>query len=76
MPIVSIKLVEGVFGQEDLERLATELTEAVVRVGGEGIRPGVEVTVELIKSGLWCSGGTHLRTDEILARRARRRTGS
>jgi 4-oxalocrotonate tautomerase len=72
MPIVSLKLVEGVFGQEELERLAQELTEAVVRVGGEGIRPGVHVTIELVKCGLWCTGGTHLRTEEILTRRGKR----
>ena len=73
MPIVSVKLVEGVFEQEDLERLAREVTDAVVRVGGEGIRPGVQVTIERVRSGLWCSGGKHLRTEELLARRAARK---
>jgi 4-oxalocrotonate tautomerase len=67
-----MKLVEGVFDQADLERFVTELTEAVVRVGGEGIRPAVNVTVEEIKSGLYGSGGMHLTTELLRTRRAQR----
>ena len=50
------------------------VTDAVCTVGGEGMRPAVHVLVEEIASGNWGIGGEKLRTEEILARRAKRKT--
>lgn len=73
MPIISVKVLEGVFDQSQLEAMVDEFTNAMCRVAGEGIRPATHVTIEEIRSGLWGDGGNKLRTDEVLARRAARK---
>lgn len=73
MPIISVKVLQGVFDQSQLEAMVDEFTDAMCRVAGEGIRGGTHVTIEEVRSGLWGNGGEKLRTDEVLARRAARR---
>ena len=74
MPIVTIKVLEGVFDRTQQEAMIDAVTDAMCKVGGEGMRPAVHVLVEEIASGKWGIGGQKLRTDEILARRAKRKT--
>jgi 4-oxalocrotonate tautomerase len=74
MPIVTIKVLEGVFDRQQQEAMIDAVTDALCKVGGEGMRPAVHVLVEEITSGNWGIGGQKLRTDEILARRAKRKT--
>ena len=73
MPIVTIKLVEGVFDRPQQEAMIDAVTDAMCKVGGEGMRPTVHVLVEEIQSGRWGIGGEKLRTEDILARRAARK---
>ena len=47
-----------------------------VDIYGQGIRPATHVTIEQVRSGLWGDGGNKLRTDEVLARRAARKTSA
>jgi 4-oxalocrotonate tautomerase len=74
MPIVTIKVVEGVFDRGQQEAMIDAVTDAMCQVGGEGMRPAVQVLVEEVASGNWGIGGQKLRTEEILARRAKRKT--
>lgn len=74
MPIVTIKVLEGVFDRGQQEAMIDAVTDAMCQVGGEGMRPAVHVIVEEVTSGNWGIGGQKLRTDEILARRAKRKT--
>jgi 4-oxalocrotonate tautomerase len=74
MPIVTIKVLEGVFDRQQQEAMIDAVTDAMCKVGGEGLRPAVHVLVEEIASGNWGIGGTKLRTNEVLARRAARKT--
>lgn len=72
MPIVTIKLLEGVFDQTAQAAMIDKVTDAMCAVGGEGMRPAVHVLVEEVASGRWGIGGDKLRTEEVLARRAAR----
>ena len=72
MPIVTVKLLAGAFTAQQKHDLITDMTEAVVRMGGEGIRPSVQVLVEEVESGLWGVGGKRLTIEEIEARRVSR----
>jgi 4-oxalocrotonate tautomerase len=73
MPIVTIKLVEGVFDRQQQEAMIDAVTDAMCKVGGEGLRPAVHVLVEEIESGRWGIGGEKLTTEGLLARRAARK---
>ncbi len=74
MPIVTIKVLEGVFDRGQQEAMIDAVTDAMCKVGGEGMRPAVHVLVEEVTSGNWGIGGQKLRTEEILERRAKRKT--
>jgi 4-oxalocrotonate tautomerase len=58
MPLVNIKLIEGVFTPEQKQKMIQNVTEAMVAVEGENLRPLTMVIIEdNIKSGDWGIGG-------------------
>ncbi len=73
MPQVMVRHLAGVFTREQQARLMDDILEAFVRIGGEGIRPHVNITIEEVASGLWNAGGEVLTIDAIEARRKQRR---
>jgi phenylpyruvate tautomerase PptA (4-oxalocrotonate tautomerase family) len=73
MPQVMVRHLAGVFTRQQQIQLMDDILEAFVRIGGEGIRPTVNVTVDEVASGLWSVGGTKLTIEEIEARRKARR---
>lgn len=72
MPQVMVRHLAGAFTREQQTQLMAEMIEAFVRVGGEGIRPNVNVTIEEVASGLWSAGGHVLTIQEIEERRRQR----
>lgn len=72
MPQVMVRHLAGVFTREQQVQLMQDMIEAFVRIGGEGIWPHVNVTIEEVASGLWSSGGQILTLEEIAARRKQR----
>jgi 4-oxalocrotonate tautomerase len=67
MPFVTVKVIEGVFDDTRKRELVEQLTEAMVRVEGEAMRPLTWVVVEEIKSGDWYIGGAAKTTQDVLA---------
>jgi 4-oxalocrotonate tautomerase len=67
MPLVSVKLVEGVFSAEQKQRIVRDLTETMVAIEGENMRPVTWVLVEEVKSGDWAIAGSPLTTADIKA---------
>ena len=39
MPFTTVKVIEGVFSQEQKTQLIEGITEAMIKVEGEGMRP-------------------------------------
>jgi len=72
MPIVTMKVVEDVFDRAQQEAMIDAVTDAMCKVGGEGLRPAIHVLVEEIASGRWGIGGEKLTTEGLLARSAKR----
>ena len=72
MPIVNVKVLEGAFSAEQKHAMIAEITEAMVKIGGAGIRPAVHVLVEDIPSGMWGICGNRLTKEEIEERRRQR----
>ena len=66
MPFVTVKVIEGVFDELRKRELVEQVTEAMVRVEGEAMRPLTWVVVEEIKSGDWYIGGAAKPTQDVL----------
>ncbi len=64
MPFIDVKILEGVLTESQQHALIAELTDAVVRVGGEGMRPMTRCVIQEIRSGLWGVAGRPLTTEQ------------
>lgn len=69
MPLIQVKLIEGVFGSEEKEAIIEKLTDAMVSIEGEAMRPVTWVTIEEVASGEWGIGGKALRTGDVAGMR-------
>jgi 4-oxalocrotonate tautomerase len=68
MPLVTIKLIEGVFTQEQKQQMIDRVTEAMLSVEGENMRPVTWVLIEdNIKSGDWGIGGHGVTVEAVHA---------
>jgi 4-oxalocrotonate tautomerase len=65
MPFVQVKVIEGVFSAKQKKEMIHRVTEAMVSVEGENMRPVTTVVIEDIKSGEWAIGGKTLSTAEV-----------
>ena len=57
MPFTTIKVIEGVFSDQQKADLIHKVTEAMVEVEGEAMRDLTWVTIEEVKQGDWAIGG-------------------
>ena len=57
MPFTTIKVIEGVFSNEQKVQLIEKVTEAMIDVEGEGMRQVTWVVIEEVKQGDWAIGG-------------------
>lgn len=62
MPIVSVKVIENFFTEDQKKALVKELTDAFCRATIEAARPYIYVTVEEVRQGQWGLAG-HLLPD-------------
>ena len=65
MPLVNVKLIEGVFTSTQKQEMIRKLTDAMVSIEGENMRPVTWVVIEEIKSGDWGIGGNPLTTTDV-----------
>ena len=72
MPLINVKLIEDVSIPEQKGRIVEELTDAMVAIEGENMRPVTWVVVEEVRSGDWGIAGKPLTTQDV--RGPRRRT--
>ncbi len=67
MPMVTIDVIKDVFTPEQKRKLITKVTEAMIEVEGEGMRPVTWVRIQEFESGDWAVGGKALRTADVQA---------
>jgi 4-oxalocrotonate tautomerase len=67
MPFVQVKVIEGVFSDEDKTRIVERVTDAMVSVEGEAMRQVTWVVIEEVKSGDWAIAGRTLTTADVKA---------
>ena len=65
MPLVEVKVIEGVFSEDKKRQIVEGLTEAMVAIEGEGLRGVTWVLVEEVRSGAWGIGGRPITTEDI-----------
>ena len=67
MPLINVKIIEDVFSPEQKREIVERLTDAMVAVEGENMRPVTWVVVEEVRSGDWGIGGSPLTTADVQA---------
>ena len=75
MPLVNVKLIEGVFTSAQKQEMIHKLTETMVAIEGENLRPVTWVVIEEVKSGDWGIGGNPLTTSDVKALAANQSEG-
>jgi 4-oxalocrotonate tautomerase len=69
MPLIQVKLIEGVFDAPEKAAIIEKLTDAMVGIEGEAMRPVTWVTIEEVPSGAWGIAGKPLHTGDVLGMR-------
>lgn len=67
MPIVTVKLMEGVLQDEQKKALMKGLADAVVKVYGAPMRLFMHVVLEEVKTGDWIAGGGIVTSERVMA---------
>ena len=67
MPFVNVKVIEGVFSTTQKQDIVRKVTDAMVEVEGENMRPVTWVVVEEVASGDWGIGGNPMHTADVQA---------
>ena len=67
MPLIAVKVIEGVFSDEQKREMVRKLTDTMVSIEGENMRSVTWVIVEEVKSGDWGIGGQPLTTADVKA---------
>jgi 4-oxalocrotonate tautomerase len=72
VPFIDIKVIQGVFTHEEQRALVERVSEAVVSVEGEALRPYTHTVVTETPSGAWAIGGKAMAAEDVKAARAAR----
>ncbi len=67
MPLINVKLMEGVFTPKQKQDMITKLTDTMVSIEGENMRSVTLVVLEEVRSGDWAVGGNAFTTADVKA---------
>jgi len=67
MPLIQVKLIEGVFSKTQKQQIINRLTDAMVSVEGEAMRSLTWVVIEEAGSGEWGIGGEAMTAEKVRA---------
>jgi 4-oxalocrotonate tautomerase len=67
MPMINVRLVEGVFDDSQKREMIEKLTDAMVEIEGENMRSVTWVLIDEVKSGDWGMGGNAVTTADVHA---------
>jgi 4-oxalocrotonate tautomerase len=65
MPLIQVKLIDEVFTAAQKKEMITRLTDAMVAIEGESLRPVTWVVIEEVRSGQWGIGGQPMTTQAV-----------
>ena len=64
MPLLNVKLIEGVFTPAQKQEMIRKLTDTMVAIEGENMRSVTWVVIEEVMSGDWGIGGNALTVSD------------
>lgn len=67
MPLVTIDVIKDVFTPSQKKELITQVTEALIAVEGENMRPVTWVRINEFEGGDWAIGGKALKASDVHA---------
>lgn len=67
MPLINVRLIKGVFDQEQKKQIIRKLTDAMVTIEGENMRKVTWVTIDEVESGDWGMGGNAVTASDVRA---------
>ena len=67
MPLLNVKLIDGVFTPKQKQEMIRKLTDTMVSIEGENLRPYTLVVLEEVKSGDWGVAGNSLTNADAKA---------
>ena len=67
MPLIEVSVIEDVFTPEQKHQIITKLTNALVEIEGENMRPVTWCVVREVASGDWGIAGNALTTADVRA---------
>ena len=67
MPLVTIDIIKDVFTAAKKQQLIEGVTEAMVAVEGEAMRPVTWVRINEVEQGNWAIGGKRLMAADVHA---------
>ncbi|MEE3325733.1 MAG: tautomerase family protein [Myxococcota bacterium] len=67
MPMVTIDVIKDVFDRKQKQEILERVTEAMLAVEGEALRPVTWVRIQEIEQGDWAIGGKALTASDIQA---------
>ena len=67
MPLINVRLIEGVFDSSQKREMVERLTDTMVEIEGENMRGVTWVVIEEVKSGDWAIGGNAMTTAAVHA---------
>ena len=67
MPLIQVKLIEEVFTPAQKKEIISKLTDVIVSIEGEYMRPVTLVVIEEAQSGDWGIGGKAYTTADVRA---------
>jgi 4-oxalocrotonate tautomerase len=67
MPLINVKVIEGVFSASQRREIVQKLTDTMVSIEGENMRGVTWCVLEQVQSGDWAIGGNALTTQDVLA---------
>jgi 4-oxalocrotonate tautomerase len=70
MPLINVRLIEGVFDDGEKQDIIEKLTDAMVEIEGENMRGVTWVVIDEVKSGDWGMGGQSVSAEHVKSVRA------
>jgi 4-oxalocrotonate tautomerase len=67
MPLVTIDVIKDVFTPDQKRQLIDNVTEAMIAVEGEAMRPVTWVRINELEQGDWAIGGQRLSAADVHA---------
>jgi 4-oxalocrotonate tautomerase len=65
MPIIDVKVMEGVLTTEQKQKIARGFTDVFAEIVGSPARPVTWVVIQDVASGQWTMGGDPLTTERV-----------